>query len=153
MVLLFAASAPVALIAASADETAINELTAKFVAAWNHHDTAAMAATWAEDADLINPAGRVAKGRAAIQQLLTDEHATAMKGTTFKLVSHETRMLNPTTALVDWTIVITGMRGPDGNAMPPNNLHVFVVFAKHDGKWLVEATRPYAFQAMPPGVG
>jgi uncharacterized protein (TIGR02246 family) len=140
-----ALSAPATLAAATEDETAIRELTDSFVNAWNNHDPAAMAATWAQDGDLINPQGRVAKGRDAIQQLLTDEHSGQMKTTTFTLKSLELRMLTPSVALGDWTTELTGAMDPQGNARPPMHVHVFVVYEKRDGKWLAEATRPYSF--------
>ena len=148
--LILAVSAPVVLTAASADETAIRELTSTFVAAWNNHDAAAMAATWAEDGDLINPAGIVAKGRAAVQELLAKEHFTVMKATTFEITNLDLRMMTREIALGDWSIVITGMADPDGKTMPPREMHVFQVYEKHDGKWLTAAGRPYAFAPMGP---
>jgi uncharacterized protein (TIGR02246 family) len=148
--LMLAVSALGALSAASADETAIRELTATFVAAWNNHDPAAMAATWAEDGDLINPVGVVAKGRAAVQELLVKEHSRVMKTTTLEITSLDLRMISSAIALGDWSIVITGMAGPDGATMPPRNLHVFHVYKQHDGKWLTAAWRPYAFAPTEP---
>lgn len=145
-----ALSAPATLAAATEDEAAIRELSASFVKAWNQHDPAAMAATWAKDGDLINPQGRVAKGRDAIQQLLTDEHSGPLKGSTFTLKSMELRMLKPQVALGDWTIELSGMMEPQGKAPSPGKMHVFVVYEKRDGKWLAVATRPYAFAPQGP---
>ncbi len=41
-----------------------------FFDAWNQHDMTKMVAHWTEDATLINPAGRVAHGKAEIEKLL-----------------------------------------------------------------------------------
>jgi uncharacterized protein (TIGR02246 family) len=108
-----------------------------------------MAAVFTEDADLINPFGRVARGRAEIEKLFTDEHATFMKGTT-DTASVSVRVLGPAVALSDWDAEVAGMRDAQGQALPVFKHHVAAVFVKKNGKWLTVTGRPYAF-LPPPG--
>lgn len=139
------------LTAASSDEAAIREHCATFVAAWNHHDPKAMAATWAEDGNLINPFGRVASNRAEIEKLFIDEHSGAMKGSTYAAPSIAIQMLTPTVALTDWASEVTGMHDPKGNALPVFKHHVVAILVKKDGHWASVAVR--AFGDLPPPAG
>jgi len=132
------------------DEAAIKKFGADFAAAWNRHDPKAMAGFWAEDGDLINPFGRVAKGRAEIEKLFQDEHAGVMAGTTYSTTSSSVRFLTPDVAVADWEIVVTGMRGPDGSAAPPFKPHLVLVVVRKGGQWLNAAARPFAFLPPPP---
>jgi uncharacterized protein (TIGR02246 family) len=134
-------------LARAQDEAAIRKLSNDFFAAWGRHDVKAMAATFAEDADIINPFGRVAKGRAEILKLFTDEHAGPFKGTTYT-ATVSVRMLAPTVALGDWESTVDGMHDANGKALPPFKHHVAAVYVKKDGHWLTAAARPYAF--LPP---
>ena len=137
--------------AVAQDETAaVRKTAADFSAAWNRHDAKAMADMFVEDGDIINPFGRVAKGRAEVEKLFQDEHATVMKGTTFNLTKVEVRMLGAGTAVVDWEVELVGMHGPAGAALPPLKHHVAVVEVKKGDRWLAAAVRPYVF-AAPPG--
>jgi uncharacterized protein (TIGR02246 family) len=144
----FAACASLpAIAAAQDDEAAIRKLSNDFFAAWTRHDVKAMAAAFAEDADIINPQGRVAKGRAEIEKLFTDEHAGPFKGTSYT-ATVSLRMLAPGVALGDWDATVSGMKDASGQALPPFKHHVATVYVKKNGRWLAAAGRPYAF--LPP---
>jgi uncharacterized protein (TIGR02246 family) len=132
------------------DEAAIRKFGTEFAAAWNKHDAKAMASFWEEDGDLINPSGRVAKGRAEVEKLFQDEHATAMAGTSYSTTLSSVRFLTPEIALADWEAVVTGMHQPDGSVSPPFKPHVFIVMGKKSGRWLAVAARPYHFLNPPP---
>jgi len=131
-------------------EAQVRARSQEFAAAWNRYDTKAMAALWAEDGDLINPFGRVAKGRAEVEKLLTDEHSTFMKGTTFTISRSAVRLLKPDVAFADWDVDISGMHSPDGTAMPTEKYHVNDVLVKKSGQWWFVAGRPVAY-LPPPG--
>jgi uncharacterized protein (TIGR02246 family) len=122
----------------------------EFEDAWNRHDTKAMAAAFGEDAVLINPSGRVARGRAEIERLFAEEHRGVMKGTEFSHRLTDARQLAPGLAFVDEDITITGARGPSGQALPPQKIHGALVVAKEGGRWLVKEGRPYAFAPPAP---
>ncbi len=149
-VLVAAATAVPARAADSGAKAEIERVSDSFVAAWNAHDAKKMAATFAEDGDLINPFGQSANGRAAIEKFFEKEQAAAMKGTTYKLQSNSIRELDATCAIADWTAVITGMTDPSGKALPSFDHHVVVAFVKKSGHWQAAAVRAYAFE-MPPG--
>ncbi len=148
--LVLAAVAPQAASAASGDEAAIRQVCSEFVSAWNKHDPKAMAATWAEDGDLINPFGASAKGRTEIESFFAKEHGAAMRGTTYDSQQIDIRMLSPTIAVTDWTSEVTGMHDPKGAELPPFKHHVFGVFEKKHGQWLAASIRAFAFPPQPP---
>jgi len=133
-----------------AGEDAIRRLSADFAAAWAKDDAKAMAALWAPDGDLINPWLRVAKGRVEIEKLFQDEHSAAMKGTTYGIKFDGVRFLGPDTAIAEWDSTISGMKGPDGSAMPPLPHHVTMVLQQKEGKWWIVAGRPM-IAPPPPG--
>src|SRR5581483_615063 len=99
-------------------EDAIRRTSQEFVAAWNVHDAAKMAAVWATNGDLINPFGRHAKGRPEVQKLFVDEQSTMFKSSTYSIDSNDIRMLSPTVAVADWESTVTGMTDPTGNPAP-----------------------------------
>jgi uncharacterized protein (TIGR02246 family) len=111
-----------------------------------------VAALWAPDGDLINPFGRVARGRAEVEKLFADEHSAMMKGTTFKVESEAVRLLGPSAAVMDWDAAVVGMTGPDGKAIPPFKNHVTIVLMKQGDTWWVAAARPVSYPP-PPGAG
>jgi uncharacterized protein (TIGR02246 family) len=134
--------------AAGDQEAAIKARVAEFVTAWSHHDAKQMAMFWTEDGDLINPFGRVAKGRAEVQQLFADEQSGPMKTSTMDMQVESVRMAGEL-ALADCRCNITGIRDRDGKEQPPLKLHVFFVMTQKDGKWMYLSARPYAYVAAP----
>lgn len=150
--LVFAAGAPCVMSAADtkSDVTAIRKSATDFVAAWNHHDTKAMAGVFSDDADLINPFGRVAKGHAEIEKLFTDEHTTVMRNSTFSIGEVDVRLLTPDVAITDYSTEISGMLDPDGKAIPTLKIHVTMISQKKNGKWSPTVARPHAYLPTPP---
>lgn len=134
---------------AAETEDAVKKCVNDFTDAWNQHDAKKMAAHWAEDGDVINPFGRVAKGRAEVEQLFSDEQQGVMKDTTHQMTVTSVRKLGDDAAVVDCDSVITGMTGRDGNAMPPFKLHVLLVVTMKDGQSQIIAARPYVIPHPP----
>jgi len=122
-----------------------------FVAAWNRHDPKIMAAAWTPEGDLVNPFGRLATGRAEIEKLFTEEHATFMKGTTYSITNYKVRFPTPAIAAVDWDGEVAGMRAGDGKAMPTFKHHVFGVYAKKGNHWWIASARASVPLATPGG--
>lgn len=121
-----------------------------FEDAWNRHDPDAMAAAFADDAELINPSGRVARGRSDIVRLFDDEHRGALKGTRLSHRVTGARQVAPGLAFVDEDLTISGLRGPDGQALPDQRVHGAMLLARQQGGgWQVLEGRPYAL--LPPG--
>lgn len=131
-------------------EQAIRDRVNEFTTAWNKHDAAALAAMWTKDGDLIDSAGRVARGQEQVGQMLKEKHATTMKDSTFSLLSIEMiRFLKSDIAVVDWRDVISGMRTQKGELVLPQKQMVTVVMALKQGKWMFAALRAGAFEPVP----
>ncbi len=134
---------------AAGDEEAIQKRVDEFVAAWNKDDAKAMAAIWAPDGDLINPFGRVAKGRSEVEKLFTDEHTSFMQNTTYNVKNRSVRLIGSDAAVLDWDSDVVGMKAPDGSDLPPFAHHVTLVLAKKDGAWWVVCARPVTYIPTP----
>jgi uncharacterized protein (TIGR02246 family) len=130
-------------------EAQVRARSQEFVASWNRHDPKAMAGVWASDGDLINPFGRMAKGRNEVEKLLTEEQSGVMKGTTFTVMDMTVRMLKPDVALAEWDIEIAGMHAPDGSPIPTQKMHVNNVMVKKAGEWWTVAARPVSYLLLP----
>ena len=119
----------------------VRAVTDAWMAAWNRHDAKIMAAAWSPEGDLINPFGRWASGRAEIEKLFTEEHATFMKGTTYSVTNYKAQFPTPAIGVADFDGEVTGMRAADGKAMPAFKHHVFVVYAKKGNHWWITSAR------------
>jgi uncharacterized protein (TIGR02246 family) len=125
----------------AADATDVRALTDAFAAAWGRHNARELAALWTEDGDLINPMGRAAKGRAEVQQLFADEHATFMNGTKLSVTVTGERPLQGDLALIDCEALLSGVRSPEGQSLPSFKHLIFAVVKKQDGGWRFLAAR------------
>lgn len=125
----------------SRDEQEIQNRIEEFVTAWNKHDPRAMSVVYAEDGDLINPFGRVAKSRADIEVMLREEHAAGLKDSRFSLKSEGMRFLTSDIAVTDHAFEVTGARDPSGKELNLSG-HLTQVHKRHDNKWEVAASRP-----------
>src|ERR1700680_3230624 len=94
----------------SREEEAIHTRVDEFVSAWNTHNARAMSMLYAEDADVINPFGRVAKGRTEIERLFKDEHSTGLKDSRMSVRPEKIRLLSPDIAITDHAYELTGIR-------------------------------------------
>lgn len=122
----------------------------QFEEAWNRHDPQALAATFAPDAVLINPAGRVARGRAEIEQLFADEQGGVMKGTRFSHRLTDVRQVAPGLVFLDEQITIAGARDPRGRPLPDQQIHAALLMQQRGGTWQVLEARPYALAPSGP---
>ncbi|MBV8515917.1 MAG: nuclear transport factor 2 family protein [Acidobacteria bacterium] len=64
----------------------LQDLVARFCAAWNRHDADALARLWTDDGELNHPWGRRAVGRDAILGVLREEHAGSMSASELQVV-------------------------------------------------------------------
>src|SRR6185369_8194120 len=86
----------------SVKEKQVRATSDAWVAAWNRHDPKSMAAAWTPEGALINPFGRLATGRAEIEKLFTEAHATFMKGTTYSITNYKVRFPSPAIGVADY---------------------------------------------------
>jgi len=132
----------------AATRAAIDKRMQEFVAAWNKHDSKAMAAVWANHCELINPFGMKASGRAEIEKLFEGEQGGVMKATTYTINSESFMKIAGGAVVMDLESVLTGMVDPAGQALPPFTHHVTLVYVREGGQWRAAAVR--AFQFLPP---
>src|ERR1700733_1401778 len=116
--LVFAALGGTAAAAASDDEGAIRQGQALQADAWNKHDAKAYAALFTEDGDIVNVVGWWWKGRAQIEQKLTDAYLFVFKESVLAIKDTDVKFLAPDIAVahVRWTM--TGARTPKGIPEP-----------------------------------
>jgi uncharacterized protein (TIGR02246 family) len=125
----------------SREEQAIQKQVDTFVAAWNRHDPRAMSHVYAEDADLINPSGRVARSRNEIEALFRDEQAGHFKDSHFSMSPQRAQFLTADIAVVTYTFEAAGTIDPSGNRTTMRG-HVTNVYRKQGDTWQVVACRP-----------
>ncbi len=120
----------------SAEDQAIAELVVAFTKAFNAGDAAAAAATYTENALVVDEAGERTEGREAIKAQLARAFADS-PGTTIVIKADALRFLGPETALEEGRTIIT----PPGTGAVPETTRFTVVYVKRDGKWLQSAVR------------
>jgi uncharacterized protein (TIGR02246 family) len=125
----------------SADEKAIREIEARWETAWNRHDVAAMASTYAKDSDAINLAGEWFQGRDAFEKSLEDLHSGKTKGSIWKTEETHIRFLTSEIAIVHVYVNSHGDRNPDGSPMAARRVILTRVELKREGKWLIVASQ------------
>ena len=135
-----------------ATDTAVRSRAAAFLTVWNQHDSKAMATFWDSDGDLINLYGRVAKGPEEIANNLAGEHATDMRLATMATSALAVRMIDPTIALADWDVDVTGVVNPDASAAPAVKEHWTILMHRRDGLWRFIAVRVSSFVTAAPVV-
>lgn len=126
----------------------VNALLKSLGDAFNKGDAKAIAAMFADDGDLINPAGISAKGRAEAEKVLAGDINGILKGTTTKFTADSVREIGSGAWLVDATHEAANMKGPDGKMMTGKLHVVFVLTKSKDKKLQFSAARPYMF--LPP---
>jgi uncharacterized protein (TIGR02246 family) len=130
---------------------ALREQVEGFAAAWNRDDPKAMASFWLAEGDIIQPFGRVAKGRAELEKLFTEEKAGMTKGTHFEVKELSAWSLAPGLAAADIEAEITGgTPPPSGSPAPPTNNHIFAIAKQQGGTWRWWSVRAFAFLPAPP---
>jgi uncharacterized protein (TIGR02246 family) len=136
---------PAARASQKGEDAAIQKRHDEWVAAWNGHDPKLMASFWVENGDLMNPYGKQATGRQAIEKFFEAEQTGTgpMVGTTYTGTIENIRYITRNIAVVDVAGEVSGMKGPDGAAMPPFKHHVIWVTEKKDGKWMSVAARAF----------
>jgi uncharacterized protein (TIGR02246 family) len=115
------------------DEKAIAALAAAYARAFNAGDAAAAAATFAEDALIVDEMGQRTEGRANIQDQLAGAFADN-PGSKMAIEMKALRFLGPDTALEEGRTTIN----PAGGG-PPEITRYTVVHVRRDGRWLQSA--------------
>ena len=119
------------------------------VSGWNKHDAKAIAAVFAEDADMISPHGQLVSGRAAIEKAFTEDMNGPLKESAITVIKEPVRFPTADIAVSDAEVTLEGALGPDGKKSAPMTMIVTNVWKKADGKWWIYASRPH-FKGPPP---
>lgn len=136
---------PAAAAARKQDADAIAALVASFAKAFNSGDAAAAAATFAEDALVVDEQGERTEGRAAVRDRLAAAFADSPGGKIVIRVD-SLRFLGPDTALEEGRTTIT----PAAAGEAPEVTRFTVVYVKRDGRWLQSAVRDEVAHELTP---
>ena len=118
----------------SADDQRIRQASAGYLAALNKGQLDGIMAFWSPDADYIDEAGKMTRGRDAIAALFKKSLAE-QKGAKFKGQIHSLKLLRNEIALVDGSVEVTL---PEGTR---DTNRYAVVWAKSGDKWLISSAR------------
>src|SRR6185295_11278564 len=89
------------------DESGARKMFDDFSAAWAKHDAKTMTTFWTDDASLINPFGRTAKGTAEIEKLFQDEQTGPLKNSTVKFDVTDMIAVSADTMFFDGNVDLT----------------------------------------------
>jgi uncharacterized protein (TIGR02246 family) len=123
-------------------EAGIQTLFSNFAAAWDKHDAKAMASLFAEDSDLINPAGRMANGKHEIEKLFQDEHSSRFKSSKMNMTISRVRNLTPDIAIVTDNCEVSGVNDPSANGPRTFQSVATFVLQNERGTWRIVSARP-----------
>jgi uncharacterized protein (TIGR02246 family) len=118
-------------------DAAAARIVKALVEAWNAHDAAGFAASFAEDADFTNVFGMRAGGRAAIAAFHAPVFATMFKDSRLVATEIWVRELRHDIAAVDLHWDMTGARGPDGIPWPRRRGLINFVMCRDDDLWSI----------------
>ena len=130
------------------DEQAIQNLALEFAAGWNRHDAQGMAACFTMDGDLVNPSGKIARGRAHVQKLFAEEQAGPLQASRVTMAHKHLRFLKPDLAMGDYQFEVSHIRNAEGQETTTKGLVSCVLRKEGDG-WLITAARTNVPAPMP----
>lgn len=135
--------------ARGAEEAVIRDLYARYDAAWNKGDVKALVAAWADDADHVEPDGRVISGRAALEKDLATRFASDLRGTRSVQTVEAVRLIKPDVAVVDAAYEVTGAQDAEGKPLPPLKGRYLDLWMKRGNTWQIIIDRPVAALRVP----
>jgi uncharacterized protein (TIGR02246 family) len=137
------AAAPASASARAEDEAALRGNDEAFVKAFNAGDAAALAATFTENAEMIDEDGNAVEGREGIAEHYTAAFA-ASPGAKIQLSTDSLKFVGPDTALARGRAEVI----PAGGGLPEHSRYT-VVFVKRDGHWLQASVRDEHDELLP----
>src|SRR5712691_6644580 len=132
------------------DEEAIRSVIERVVDSWNRHDMHSFAALVAHDADFVDVFGNWFRNRAAIEQALSERHATVFKDSRFTEKEVVMRMPKRDLVVVHAVLELSGAFGPQGQPLPPGLGVMTCVMDKADSDWRIIAFQNTTVAAQPP---
>lgn len=146
MILLFTVSGLLLMSAtqSSSVESEISQFVDLFVKKWNQHDPKELNELWAENGDLMNPAGEWEKGKANVLNILIREHRGVLRESQMKQEISNILTLSPTMAWVDAKVRLN-IPGVPENLEHQLDHHIVYLLVKQNDQWRILAARPYQF--------
>lgn len=123
----------------SAGESSVKQTLTDYIDGFNHHDAAAIAAKFAEDADRTTVRGDVSHGRGAIEKSYAGLFGGTLKNAHRSATVKSVRFLTPEIALVDADYELTGRTTNSGAEQPPAKGLLSLVMTRHGDTWLITA--------------
>lgn len=119
------------------DEERIKKVLSDFTDAWNKHDAKAFSNVFSEDADFTNVRGTSAHGRSEVEKFHAPLFTTRFKDTYQKITQSKIRFIKPDVAAVDAWWEMTGVKGPEGQDMPPRKGLLNFIMTRNSNTWLI----------------
>jgi uncharacterized protein (TIGR02246 family) len=120
------------------DEQAVRKVLASFDEAFNRHDADAVAALYTDDAEFINVAGMLWRGRAEIRRGTAFVLANIFQNTTIQTDSVSLRFPTHDTAIaVIAQHTVGSFVLPDGTRISSTNNRLTYFLVKAGGRWLI----------------
>lgn len=119
------------------DEERIKKVLTDFTDAWNIHDAKAFSNIFSEDADFTNVIGKGATGRNEIEKFHAPMFSTKFKDTYLKIIKSKIRFIKSDVAAVDTWWEMTGIKGLEGQDMPPRKGLLNFIVTKSSNSWLI----------------
>lgn len=122
-------------------ERAVRARPQQYVAAWNRGDAEGAAAVYTQDGTHTYVFGYTHRGRAAIANGLTQLLSGPMKGTQLAIETISVRQLSPDIAVEEEAFTVSGLKSPDGTALPAAKGLCLAVYKKVGEEWLGAAVQ------------
>ncbi|MDR3621909.1 MAG: SgcJ/EcaC family oxidoreductase [Paludisphaera borealis] len=127
----------------TAEEKTILGLDEAFVQAYNNGDAKALAALFAEDAEVVEDDGSHYRGRALVAKSLA-ETFEANKGAKIAFDVESIRFLTPDAAKEEGRSIVTPVKGPAVSRL------YTVLYVRREGRWLIADVREEHDPSVPP---
>jgi uncharacterized protein (TIGR02246 family) len=137
-----AEEAPAPETAPMSDEDQIRTRTDEFEQAVSAGDAKTIGTMFVEDSDLVDQAGGMHHGRAAIEDRYQKLFDGAYKGAQANLEITSIRFVRPDVAVIDGTYDLSAIKSPDGVALDAIRGMFTNIFVKANGEWRIHCSRP-----------
>jgi uncharacterized protein (TIGR02246 family) len=124
------------------DEDMIRTLTDQFEQAIGRGDVKGIGATFVEDGDVVDQAGVMHHGRAAVEARWQNLFDGAYKGAQANLEVTSVRFVRPEIAVIDGTYELSGLKSGEGQDLPAVKGMFTNVSVKQNGQWMIHCSRP-----------
>jgi uncharacterized protein (TIGR02246 family) len=121
------------------NETEIRKRVQEYENAYNRGDAKATAAIYAENGSHTYVNGMIDRGRLEIEEGLAESFAGPMKGTQIKITPDVIRFPADNVAIEEASFALTGLKMPNGAAVPTMKGFCLSVYQNQDNEWFIVA--------------